>query len=133
MGGHRSPFGSIVSWEDFHSLSNEIPLFIKYDVDSLTHPISFEEVCSAVWFLHPHKAPGPDGLSMIFYRSCWHIIKKDLVRMIIWTQSKDKIGGATNSTFLALIPEEKNPTTIKRYRPISLCNSYKILSKFPIE
>ena len=50
--------------------------------------------------------------------------------MIIWTQSKDMIGGATNSTSLSLIPKEKNPTTIKIFRPISLCNSsYKILSK----
>ena len=41
-----------------------------------------------------------------------------------------KIGGAMNSTFLALIPKDKNPTSIKRYRPISLCNSsYKILTK----
>ena len=40
------------------------------------------------------------------------------------------MGGATNSTFLALIPKEHNPTTIKKFRPISLCNaSYKIFSK----
>ena len=38
--------------------------------------------------------------------------------------------GATNSTFLALIPKECNPTSIKKFRPISLCNvSYKIFSK----
>ena len=40
------------------------------------------------------------------------------------------MGGATNSTFLALIPKEHNPTYIKKFRPISLCNaSYKIFSK----
>ena len=40
------------------------------------------------------------------------------------------MGGATNSTFLALIPKEHNPTSIKKFRPISLCNaSYKIFSK----
>ena len=51
--------------------------------------------------------------------------------MIIWSQEGDKIGGATNSTFLALIPKERNPSTISRYMPISLRNSsYKILSKF---
>ena len=50
--------------------------------------------------------------------------------MLIWTQSQDKIGGATNSTFLALIAKENNPTSIKRFRPISLFNSsYKIISK----
>ena len=40
------------------------------------------------------------------------------------------MGGDTNSTFLALIPKEPNPTSIKKFRPISLCNaSYKIFSK----
>ena len=35
-----------------------------------------------------------------------------------------------NSTFLALFPKEKNLSSIKSYRPISLCNSsYNILSK----
>ena len=43
---------------------------------------------------------------------------------------KDKIGGATNSTFLALIPKEKIPLSIERFCHISLCNtSYKILTK----
>ena len=40
------------------------------------------------------------------------------------------MGGSTNSTFLALIPKEANPSSIKRYKSISLCNaSYKIFSK----
>ena len=43
---------------------------------------------------------------------------------------KAKVGGCTNSTFLALIPKEANPTNFDRFRPISLCNaSYKLLSK----
>ena len=50
--------------------------------------------------------------------------------MLNWTRKKYKIGGATNSTFLALIPKEKNHLSIERFHPISLCNtSYKILSK----
>ena len=50
--------------------------------------------------------------------------------MLNWNRKKDKIGGATNSTFLALIPKEKNPLSIERFHTISLCNtSYKILTK----
>ena len=49
--------------------------------------------------------------------------------LISW-MVKGKMGGATNSTFLALIPKEANPSSIKRFKPISLCNaSYKIFSK----
>ena len=45
-------------------------------------------------------------------------------------KEKGKIGGATNSSFLALILKEKNPNSVDIFRPISLCNtSYKILTK----
>ena len=50
--------------------------------------------------------------------------------MLNWTRKKDKIGGATNSSFLALIPKEKSPISLGSFRTISLCNtSYKILLK----
>ena len=57
-------------------------------------------------------------------------MKLDLVRMISAFLKKAKVGGGTNSTFLALIPKETNPETFDTFRPISLCNaSYKILAK----
>ena len=47
-----------------------------------------------------------------------------------WKRKKYKIDGATNSSFLALIPKEKSHNSLDRSNPISLCNiSYKILSK----
>jgi hypothetical protein len=47
-----------------------------------------------------------------------------------YTLKKKKVGGATNSTFLALILKESNPSNFSRFRPISLCNStYKVLTK----
>jgi hypothetical protein len=76
------------------------------------------------------KAPGPDGFTIHFYKTCWDIIKADLLKMIKGFMKKAKVGGGTNSTYLALIPKETNPETFARFRPISLCNaSYKILAK----
>ena len=76
------------------------------------------------------KSPGLDGFSIHFYKSCWIIINTDLLRMVKDFQQKAKVGGNTNSTFLALIPKEVNPVSFDRFKPISLCNaSYKILSK----
>ena len=74
--------------------------------------------------------PGPNVFTINFYRVAWDIIKEDLKRMLNWTRKKDNISGATNSSFLSLIPKEKIPNSLNRFRPISLCNtSYKILSK----
>jgi hypothetical protein len=50
--------------------------------------------------------------------------------MIRGSMKKAKVGGGTNSTYLALIPKDTNPESFARFRPISLCNaSYKILAK----
>jgi hypothetical protein len=71
-----------------------------------------------------------DGFSTNFYKKCWFIIKRDLLRMLQYVQRSTKIGGNTNSTFVALIPDELYPTSFDIFRPISLCNvSYKIISK----
>ena len=60
----------------------------------------------------------------------WKIIKANMFLMIKGFLQKSKVGGSTNSTFLALIPKEANPEAFDRFRPISLCNaSYKILTK----
>ena len=73
---------------------------------------------------------GHSMLTINFYRAAQDIIKEDLKKMLNWARKKDNISGETNSYFLALIPKEKNPLTLDRFRPISLCNtSYKILSK----
>lgn len=80
--------------------------------------------------MESEKAPGPNGFTIHFYKLCWNIIKVDLQKMIKGFIRKAKIGGGTNSTYLALIPKDSNPETFTRFKPISLCNgSYKILAK----
>ena len=50
--------------------------------------------------------------------------------MVRNSQSCKKIGGSTNSAFLALIPKEQGAKSFDRFRPISLCNiGYKIITK----
>ena len=50
--------------------------------------------------------------------------------MVCKSQRCGKIGGSTNSAFLALIPKEKGTTSFDRFRPMSLCNiRYKIITK----
>ena len=93
-------------------------------------PFMEEKINDVIWSMESDKAPGPDRFSFHFYRLCWTIIREYLLRMIKAFQLKSKVGGSTNSTFLALILKEVNPTSFEIFRPISLFNaSYKIFSK----
>jgi hypothetical protein len=50
--------------------------------------------------------------------------------MVQYLQESVRMGGSTNSSFLALIPKESNPSSFTRFHPISLYNvSYKIIFK----
>ena len=119
-----------VSQECMEEMVQDIPdLISPEETLQLEAPISKEEVKKDIWSLHLDKSPALDSFPIRFYRTFWSLIKKDLLRLISWME-KGKMGGATNSTFLALIPKEANPSSIKRFRHISLCNaSYKIFSK----
>ena len=76
------------------------------------------------------RAPGPDGFNINFIKICWDIVNHDLYKMISKSLRCRKIGGSTNSAFLALIPKEKDAKSFDRFRPISLCNiGYKIITK----
>jgi len=108
-----------------------IPLLVnKEDNVAFMKAFSEDEINKVVWSMEPDKAPGPDGFSIHFYRASREIIKVNLLRMIKAFQLKAKVGGNTNSTFLALIQKDVNPSFFGRFRPISLFNaSYKILAK----
>ena len=73
----------------------------------LNSPVSIWEIKKALFKMDPDKAPGPDGFTARFYIACWDIIKKDLYKMVKKAQNCTKLGGSTNSSFLALIPKEK--------------------------
>ena len=50
--------------------------------------------------------------------------------MVRNSQSHHKLGGSTNSSFLALIPKEIGASSFTRFQPISLCNTgYKLVTK----
>ena len=114
-----------------HYPLNVIPMLITEEENrNLIAPISAEEIIKALHGMNPDKAPGPDGFTARFYTACWEIIQKDLTKMVMKSQRCSKIGGSTNSSFLALIPKEKGAQSFSRLRPISLCNTgYKIITK----
>ena len=76
------------------------------------------------------KAPGPDGMPAIFYKKCWHIVGERVIKEVLQVLNGGEMPAGWNDTNIILIPKVKNPTELKDFRPISLCNViYKIISK----
>ena len=91
---------------------------------------SDNEVKEVLFMMHPERAPGPDGMTALFFQHSWHIIKKDLVDMVNTFLVTGNLDPRLNITNICRIPKTERPTKMTELRPISLCNvGYKIISK----
>ena len=98
--------------------------------EDLTAPVTEWEVKLALFAMHPEKAPGPDGMTAMFYQKFWDIVKEDLTRMVNQFLFDGTMAQGLNDTNICLIPKTEKPNEMSKFRPISLCNvSYKIISK----
>ncbi|KAL6205411.1 hypothetical protein ACLB2K_022671 [Fragaria x ananassa] len=100
---------------------------------SLNRDISKEEVVKALKQMHPSKAPGPDGFSLVFYdfyQQFWEIVGADVVMAVREFLNSEELIREINHTWVTLIPKVKTPEYVHQLRPISLCNViYKLGSK----
>ncbi|CAA7030770.1 unnamed protein product [Microthlaspi erraticum] len=98
--------------------------------EALTKPVTENEVKIALFAMHPEKAPGPDGMTALFYQKFWDILKQDITKMVNDFLVEGTIVAGMNETNICLIPKKDKPQEMSQFRPISLCNvSYKIISK----
>jgi hypothetical protein len=102
-----------------------------HDLSSLDSPFTEDEVWKTVLSLPSNKAPGPYGFIGKFYKSCWHIIKGDIMAaaMAVWNRNRGNLE-LLNSAYIILLPKKDEVCHVKDFRPISLVHSFaKLITK----
>ena len=116
---------------EFDSFLAEVPPGITAQMNQrLLRLATEEEVIQTLFMMHPEKAPGPDGMTTLFFQHSWHIIKDDLVEVVNNFLVTGELDPRLNITNICMIPKTERPTRMTELRPISLCNvGYKIIKK----
>lgn len=97
---------------------------------SLEADFSAEEVKMAVFDMNPTKALGQDGFQAIFFQKFWNVTGPEVTAVYLNILNNGASIREFNNTNIALIPKTKKPSSIKDFRPISLCSVvYKIVIK----
>jgi hypothetical protein len=98
---------------------------------NLDAPFTEQEIKLAISELPSEKAPGPDGFTGAFYKSCWSIIKSTVLDafncfFLFHTGPLERL----NSANICLIPRKELAEATTDFRPISLIPSFaKLISK----
>ena len=102
---------------------------LKEDLD---RPITLNDITTELFNkMSPSKAPGNDGLTVLFYRKFWHLLARPLHQSLIKSWSKGELSASQKQSIIRLIQKKgKDPENIEGWRPISLVNTdYKIYAK----
>lgn len=98
--------------------------------EALTKPPSDDEIRKAVFDINPDKAPGPDGMTSLFFQKYWGITDVAMRQTVKDFFQHSTLDPRLNQTNICLIPKTDRPSEMSEFLPISLCNvSYKVISK----
>ena len=79
----------------------------RHDLSALDAPFDEAEIKEAVFSLPSVKAPGPDGFVGAFFKSCWEIIKVDVVAVVMQLANlRGECAGLINSANIILLPKK---------------------------
>ena len=77
--------------------------------DELQREFMAVEVWNALKQMHPIKAPGPDGMSLVFYQKYWNIVGPSITNCVLQALNTGTMPMDINKTYICLIPKSKNP------------------------
>jgi hypothetical protein len=106
------------------------PIITDEENSELSNIPDEREIYDAIVNLGLNKAPGPDEMAGLFYKSYWPIVKPSVIASVQSFFRGGFLLKEFNHSNISLIPKIDNPSQVHHYRPISLINfNYKIISK----
>jgi len=83
----------------------DVQRYVTQDMNTgLLAPFSYEEVKKALFQIGDLKAPGPDGLHVVFFKRFWNLLGDDLVAEVLEVVNRCKVPDSWNDTTIVLIP-----------------------------
>lgn len=82
---------------------------------SLSVMPSIADVHKALFSMENNKSPGPDGMNLIFFKTYWHIIGKDIHAAVCDFFTKTRLSKAANHTFIVLISKKLTTNRVEQF------------------
>jgi hypothetical protein len=103
----------------------------QHDLRGLDVPFTEDELKNMINQMPSDKALGPDGFTGAFIKSCWDIIKDDIIAAANSFYSlRCSILQIINSANIVLLPKKEGAAMIMEFQPIGLIHSFiKIITK----
>ncbi|KAL4314251.1 hypothetical protein AHAS_Ahas15G0066400 [Arachis hypogaea] len=134
IGFYRDLFCNVEQVELDVMGDQELPSLSREAIESLTRNVSKEEVRKVVMGMNSFKAPGADGFQAFFFKEYWEVVGTEVWELVKKAFAGFDLDSALFDTLVVLIPKVDNPSRMKEFRPISLCNViYKIITKVVVE
>ena len=99
-------------------------------LEELCRDFTVDELKDAIFSFQNGRSPGPDGLTIEFYKSVFSVIKDDLLAVYNCIKDKEFIPSRMKAGLIVLVPKGEGILAMEKYRGITLNNvDLKILSK----
>ena len=110
-----------------NSIDNELS---NDSQNTLNKDLSAEELFNSLKLMKNNKSPGPDGLSVEFYKAFWIHLKEPLLKVYNYSFELEEMSYTQYLAIIVLLYKKGLRELLKNWRPISLINvDSKLLSK----